>query len=256
MRIFNAIFIVISFFLLAHGPVMAKTSPIGHLVLAWHDNAHELWIGRGTNGTTLEAAVLKRCNLVMGSGCSLASSVSSGFVAIARRADGILMTGRGDSAAAAERSALDFCTQSGLYCDLEEIFDVPLKATKATFRDPRDKKYLVRRYGAVIWQQPATHPTRLWIATGRASASLAVSDALAKCKADVGEGCAMAQWGANTTLVAYLDGKGMLRTIQGKNLEHALFQQERFCRENKLTCTTKMVANSAATATFVQNISR
>jgi hypothetical protein len=256
MRAFYAMFVITFLSGFVASALTAANAPRGNLVVVWHENAHEVWVGRGPNAGEIEAAVLKRCNTVMRKGCGVARSAAQGFVAIARRADGLLVTAPGNSSGSASKDALAFCLQAGLYCELEEVIEARSESAKMTFRDPRDKQFLVRRYGAIIWQRTSTSPVQLWVAAGRASAALATSDALANCKADAGEGCETVQWGANTTLVAYLDNKGSVRVMQGKDLEQAFLYQDRFCKENKLTCTTELVVDAATEETWVYSIKR
>lgn len=252
----RALLAFVAFACFAVDPVGAKTSSASHLVIVWHENAHDVWVGRGINAAEVEAALLKRCNRVMERGCSVARSASKGYVAIVRRADGSLGTAAGTTEQLASEDALKFCLKSGLYCDVEEVLAVPTKPSATTFRDPANKNLLMRRYGAIVWQQPASVPVRLWVASGRRTAALAIGDAVANCSADVGSGCVLAQGGANTTLVAYMDEKNLLRIIQGKNLEHAFKQQDRFCKENALSCTTKLVVDSTVEETSTHVVKR
>lgn len=252
----KALFTALAFASLGYAALDAKVSSPGRLVIVWHQNAHEVWVGRGGNAAELEAAVLKRCNRVMGQGCGVARSETTGYVAIVRRADGSLGTAAGETRAFASQDALAFCLKSGLYCDIEEVLAVPAAASAMHFRDPANTPRLIRRYGAIVWQQPASFPVRLWVAAGRRSAALAVGDALANCQADVGSGCQLAQGGANTTLIAYMDGKGLLRIIQGKDRDHALGRQDRFCQENGLICSTQLVVDALVEETSVHVVRR
>lgn len=229
---------------------LAEKSQSGHLVVVWHANADDFWAGEGPDPDLLETAVLARCKEVMGEGCETARSMAEGVLAVARRNDGNMFIASAPSVDAASIAALASCQQDPKrFCEIQEVLTVPREATKVVFRDPRDASSLVRRYGAIVWQNPMSLPPRIWIASGRATPDLAIGDALANCRADGIAGCELAIWSASTTLVVFTDDRGSVRIIEGRGLEKTLELQDRICRQNGLTCRTRHAINIRAEET-------
>jgi uncharacterized protein YaaQ len=236
--------------------VQAKDEADGHLVIVWHVDAREPWVGRGADPTKLQAVLLKHCAKAMKAECKVAISVSNGAVVYGQMANGnAAMMYSANSLAEARTALAAECRKQETECEIQREYQAPFAANKPSYELPKISPALYRRYGAVVWQRQVTAPVRVWTATGRRTADLAKGDALAKCRADTGGECVVAQSGSGSAMVVFTENNTGLAVVQERSQEKARQVIKDLCAKRKLTCKVQAIINSGVEETAVHTIS-
>lgn len=233
----------------------AKERVAGHLVIVWHVDARQLWIGRGGDAAQMQAVLLQHCTKTMASGCKVALSVSGGAVVFGQMANGIaVLMHSANSLEEAQTAMADECRKRATVCETLREFRAPWGNGKPSYEVPKNSPTLHRRYGAVVWQSPVTAPVRVWTATGRKTSELARSDALAKCRADTGGECVVAQYGSDSAMVIYTENSTGLAVAQERSPERAKQLVKEVCQRRNFSCKVQAVINTAAEGAAVHSI--
>lgn len=236
-------------------PLEAKTNVPGHIVIVWHVNAREPWIGRGPDPAKLEGALMKQCTKAMQSGCKLAVSFSSGAALMGRMANGNQVLMYSKISAADARNALDAeCLKQQTTCEIQREIYPPQSGDKASYEVPKITPALYRRFGAVVWSKPVSMPIRVWVAAGRATSDLARNDALANCRRDTGGDCVVAQSGADSMMLVFTEDKKGLAVVQDRTVGRAQQLLKELCLKNKVTCKIQVTIDTKVEETSVQTI--
>ena len=221
-----------------------------YVAVAWHHNASDVWAiwnVRDLQGG-LEAAkeaVLSDCRKVMGEGCTIAQSSTNSSISIARRPNGFLVTGWGETPGAAKSNVLAYCT-SKVMCTITHVFtakpwveytDVPGFDEMKRYRP--SGRNIKARFGAAVLSE-SDNPlwtNKVWTSAGHTTEAEAYQAARNKCIADSAGQCEA--WTANMdgVIAIYRDENLKIDLINERNTKAASQAVRKKCEQNKVKCT-------------------
>ena len=221
-----------------------------HVAVAWHPNANDVWaiwnVRESQGGqATAEDTVLSDCRKVMGDGCTLATSVINGSIAIAHHPSGVHVYGWGRTPDAAKMDALAQCTNK-LTCTIAHVFtakpwleytDVPgfneLKRYRPSGRD------IKRRFGAAVLPQ-SDSPLwidKVWASSGHTTEIEAQKAARDKCVADSAALCKSMITNQDGVIAIYRDENLATGMVNERNADAARGAVRKVCAQDRVKCT-------------------
>lgn len=226
------------------GPGGAASATVyAHVAVAWHPDASDVWAT--WNHRTEDAArqsALAACGTVMGGGCTIATNAWNSFIAIARAQDGMLYSGWGATARAANAEAANACKKYVPNCQIVRTFGT-LPSPLGTI-GPVDEYFpdsVARNHYVIVGWPKATPAARwlnkAWVASGQGFEAIQKS-LLERCRQDTGVECIMTQSAPNNALVfKFKDDSGQESWLNALSREHAEQRVNAECAQrNRKAC--------------------
>lgn len=191
-------------------------------------------------------AAIKRCQAFIErqDGCYYWMGVRNGAVAIAMRDDGELVGETGNDRDAANRAAMQKCTQNGRQCVMTRTFSAPSRLYRPTHEEsysPTRGPNTARLWASAAWPDQALQSPAIWLSTGHATLEEARAAVVSKCASDTGLVCKPRTKVADTHLAVFRDGNELV-TSAALTLEHANVVMAAGCRAGASNCSLIHVA--------------
>lgn len=222
-----------------------------HVAVAWHPDANDVWAiwnvrERQGGKAAAEEGVLSDCRKVMGDGCTIATSVLNGTIAIARHPNGYNTYGWGATADAAKGDATNRCSKR-ITCTIVHVFTAKpwLEFTDAAgFNELKryqpDRRSVKARFGAATHAQ-SNDPLwidKVWASSGHATEREAQKAARDKCTADSAAACKTMITNKDGVMAIYRDESLNIGMVNGRNADAARDAVRKACAQYRVKCTS------------------
>lgn len=219
------------------------------VAVAWHPDASDVWaVSRARSAEEGEKGALALCEAVMKDGCTIASTVANGSVALARASDGSLWSAWGETPRKAKEEVLASCLKRGERCVYEKVFTgkpwEQLAGTTPPFRlveyVPPPGASLRKRYGALSWIEgsDARWDTTVWVSGDLDTAEEAGKISVSQCEKDTRLKCKLVRWSGNGYINLSRDDQDSLRVYGGLSGSDASKAAKDACKKAKRKCET------------------
>ena len=218
--------------------------------VAWHPDANDVWaiwnVRESQGGKeAAEDDVLSYCRKAMGDGCSIATSVINGSIAIARQPSGFSAYSWGATPDDAKREALNGCSLR-ITCTIEHVFTAKpwLEYTDVLGFDEL-KRYRPKTrdvdasYGVAVLpgsDDPAWID-KVWIGSGYETELAAQTAVSEKCKSDSAAQCKTMITNKHGVIAIYRDEHLNIGLESERNAKAARLAVRKICDQDRVKCT-------------------